>query len=73
MDTMETNDTEIEGVLCSTKFDNIIHIALKEFNNIPVGSNYQETSVKNAKRIYFKYARSTQKKTMNKHNETIKH
>ena len=38
MDTMETKTTEIEFILYSTKFDDIIHIAPKELNTIPIES-----------------------------------
>ena len=59
MDTTETNATEIKWVVCSTKFVDIIHIAPKELNTIPVEPNYEETWLENIQRAYFNYARST--------------
>ena len=66
---METNTSKVKWVLCSTKFDDIVHIAPKELNTISIQTNYQKTSVKNMKRAYYNYARSTQKKIMNEHND----
>ena len=62
------NTTENEWVLCSTKFTDIVHIAPKGLYTIQNESNYQETSVKNVRRVYFNNVRVTQKQTMKMHN-----
>ena len=71
METEKTNTNDVEWVLCSPIFDDIVHITPKGLDLIPVESNYLETSVKHIKRFPFSYTRSTQKKTIKKHNETI--
>ena len=48
---MEMNTTKMNWVLCSTKFEDIIHIVLSGLNAIQVETNYQETLVKNEKSI----------------------
>ena len=51
MEMEKTNINEVEWVLYSPRFDNIVHIALKGLGLIPVESDYLET-LTHIKRFY---------------------
>ena len=68
MDTKKTKTAEIEWVLCSTNFEEVIHIASKWLNTIQIDLTYQETLIRNILRVYFNYVTVAQKQAMKKHN-----
>ena len=68
MDTEKTKTAKIEWVLCSPNFDDVVHIAPKGLNTIQIESNYQETPIRNIRRVYFNYVTVAQKQTVKKHN-----
>ena len=68
MDTEKTRTAEIEWVLCSPNFENIVYIAPKWLNSFQIDSHYQETLIRNIQRVYFNYIKAAQKQTMKKHN-----
>ena len=55
---------EIEGVLCSANFEDVIHIAPKGLKTTQVDSNYQDTLKRNMKRVYIYHVRVAQMQAM---------
>ena len=63
----QPENTQVEWVLCSTQFEDMIHIESKMISNIPIESNYKDISIKVSRRHT-----SITSETLTKYSDEIK-
>ena len=71
MDTEKIKTAKLNGFSAHQTLMMLSTLHQKGLNTIKIESNYQETPIRNIRRVYFNYVRVAQKQTMRKHNQTI--